>query len=230
MNPLLVILGVAALTALIPRKKRLPQPTGSPLALPIGINTGFPAPPVQVNITSSPVGGSANSPSTAASGVPNFAPQTVAQQLAKTTPPPTSATQMPSFYNTFSPWESDHSSIPDIEPYAVPMSPPSCGHGCGCGGSCKKTGASTSCSSARAVASSDCLAPAAIEQIKNTPPSVFHMWANNVSSQKFGMFAALQATRIFAPSQSEHDSQGQSPASPFLDGGLGIGNRASAGY
>ena len=228
MNPLLIVAAVGLIAALIPRKKQA-QPVGSTLNLPIGINTGFPAPPVQVNITESPSGGSANSPSTAASGVPNFAPQTVSQQPAKTIPQATPATQIPSFYNTFSPWEQDHSSIPDIQPVAIPSASVS---GCGCGGSCGgcKKGSSTSCSSARAVASSDCLAPSTMEQIKNTMPSVFHMWANNVSSQKFGMFAALQASYMLTPGNSENDSQSQAPASLFLDGGLGIGNRAASGY
>lgn len=231
MPPVLVAAGIAAIIAWLlsggKQYNKLIAYPQSPWNTQQGIVTGFPSPPVQTSVPTSGIGDgtTANAPATASSGVPNYAPQTAFQAPAPISPP---NNPLPGFYETYSPHAYDDSSQNSIDvmvPHRMKKSSCGCGGGCGSNG-----GSSTSCTSAKlAGRDSDCLAPSKDAQYLNTDPNIFRMWADNIQSQKYGMFAAHQLALTMTPGNSETGAPND-PASPFLDGGLGIGNRASYGY
>jgi hypothetical protein len=238
MNPLLVVVTLGSIIAYLVKQGKGNPNTAivvpTPLNSPIGITTGFPSPLVTADPTQPTSSGTqANNPSTSGSGVPNSAPQTLSIAQANTQPIPSAAAQVPSFYDTFSPFSNDmYSAQPPIAP-VVPfrVSDNGSGGGCGCGGGCssKRKGPSTSCSSTRATASNDCMAPSSVAMLKNTPPRVLSEWAANVASTKFGIFSSnLNVISNQEANNENGNGQGKSPASPFLDG-IGIGNNGFYG-
>jgi hypothetical protein len=210
MPPFLVALGIAGLYFLIPKKQRVGAGTVS--VFPVGQNN-YGSPPAVTSGQVNPSGPSTNTPSTAASGLPNTTIQTnkVVNSVQRT-PPANNFYYPGTLQPPFSPTD-----VPTFSPAGECGCGGSCG-GCGSGGNGSDCGVSQS----RAT-SSGCLVPSAASNITKQNAPLFNRWFANVASSPDATY--MNVFHTFQQNVQEYNPPGEDvtpPAAPTDSNRIGL--------